>query len=236
MAGSGSIALPHASVLTAQPRATTEPALIRWTLIGTALAFLGVFLCVPLVAARAGDAARSRHGNGPLTAQPMHDPTAITDVEEHMNAVDFIKQEHQNAKELFQEIEQASPEERGELWEDLKPELQVHEHVENEFLYGPLSNEAKAKGTPLADFQDRQDKDVGELERAMGELERQDAASDTWLTQLKKIRDALAKHIAVEERDILPMIPNVWSASKLEEAGKRMEEGKDRKVREALTR
>src|SRR3989442_2571940 len=50
MAGSGSIALPPASVLTAQPRATTEPALIRWTLIGTALAFLGVFLCVPLAA------------------------------------------------------------------------------------------------------------------------------------------------------------------------------------------
>ncbi|HEX9269622.1 MAG TPA: hypothetical protein VF998_07255, partial [Candidatus Limnocylindria bacterium] len=75
-----------------------------------------------------------------------------------------------------------------------------------------------------------------ELERAMGELERQDAASDTWLTQLKRIRDSLAKHIAVEERDVLPKIPSVWSASKLEEAGKRMEEGKERKLREALTR
>lgn len=31
------------------PRATTEPALVRFLLIGTALTFLGLFLCVPLL-------------------------------------------------------------------------------------------------------------------------------------------------------------------------------------------
>jgi len=45
-----SITLQRVSVLPAQPRATTEPVFVRWLLIGTALAFLGVFLCVPLVA------------------------------------------------------------------------------------------------------------------------------------------------------------------------------------------
>jgi sulfate transport system permease protein len=40
------------SAASGQPRgaATTEPALVRWLLTGTALAFLGLFLCVPLVA------------------------------------------------------------------------------------------------------------------------------------------------------------------------------------------
>ena len=45
-----SLALPHTAVMTAQPRATTEPVLVRWILIGTALVFLGIFLCVPLAA------------------------------------------------------------------------------------------------------------------------------------------------------------------------------------------
>ena len=36
--------------LSAQPRATSEPTVIRYLLIGTALTFLAVFLCVPLLA------------------------------------------------------------------------------------------------------------------------------------------------------------------------------------------
>jgi sulfate transport system permease protein len=42
--------LPHAAPAAARNPATAEPAWIRWTLIGLALAFLGVFLVVPLAA------------------------------------------------------------------------------------------------------------------------------------------------------------------------------------------
>jgi sulfate transport system permease protein len=45
-----SVAVLPAPVLTAKPRATTEPTIIRYLLIGAALTFLGVFLCVPLLA------------------------------------------------------------------------------------------------------------------------------------------------------------------------------------------
>ena len=46
----GSIALRHTAELTAQPRATTESGIVRWLLISVALAFLVIFLFVPLVA------------------------------------------------------------------------------------------------------------------------------------------------------------------------------------------
>ena len=42
--------LPHAAPAAACNPATAEPAWIRWTLVGLALAFLGVFLVVPLAA------------------------------------------------------------------------------------------------------------------------------------------------------------------------------------------
>ena len=45
-----SIALRHTSVVNAQPRATTEPVVVRWLLISVALTFLVIFLFVPLVA------------------------------------------------------------------------------------------------------------------------------------------------------------------------------------------
>ncbi|MBI3249500.1 MAG: sulfate ABC transporter permease subunit CysW [Deltaproteobacteria bacterium] len=47
---SGNVAVLQASVIVAEPRATTEPPIIRWLLIGAALTFLGVFLFVPLLA------------------------------------------------------------------------------------------------------------------------------------------------------------------------------------------
>lgn len=153
-----------------------------------------------------------------------------------MNAIDFLKQEHVNANEKFEEIEQASADQRGQLWKELKPELKVHEHIEDEFVYGPLSKDPKAKGTPLADFQAHQDKDVAELEAAIADLEKRDPADDAWLSQLKKIHASLKDHIKEEEGTIFPAIPGVWTASKLEEAGAGMAEEKQRKLKAATAK
>ena len=55
-------------------RTTTEPALVRWTLIGTALAFLGLFLFVPLAAVFAG---AFKEGVGAYIAA-FRDPDALS--------------------------------------------------------------------------------------------------------------------------------------------------------------
>ena len=150
-----------------------------------------------------------------------------------MNAVEFLKEEHRKAKAKFQEIERAAPGRRAGLWTPLQAELQVHEHVEDEFLYGPLSTEPKATGTPLADFHERQDKDVAQLEAKMAELNALDPTSDKWLSVLVEIRTALEGHIRVEEMEILPLVPTVWDSAKLEQAGRGMEEEKTRKTESA---
>jgi sulfate transport system permease protein len=46
----GTVALRVAATSATRTRATTEPALVRWTLIGVVLVFLGLFLAVPLAA------------------------------------------------------------------------------------------------------------------------------------------------------------------------------------------
>jgi sulfate transport system permease protein len=46
----GTVALSVAATSVTRARATTEPALVRWTLIGVVLVFLGLFLAVPLAA------------------------------------------------------------------------------------------------------------------------------------------------------------------------------------------
>ena len=46
----GIVALSGAATSITRTRATTEPALVRWTLVGVVLVFLGLFLAVPLAA------------------------------------------------------------------------------------------------------------------------------------------------------------------------------------------
>lgn len=143
-----------------------------------------------------------------------------------MDAVQFLLREHEIAKAKFTEIQETPPPLRAELWRRLQPELKVHELVEDTYLYGPLSEDPKAAGTKLAAFEERQDEDVATVEDMMVEANALDPATDEWLAKIAEIRDALAAHIAVEESEILPEIPKVWSQDKLDAAGAQMEAAK----------
>ena len=143
-----------------------------------------------------------------------------------MDAVQFLLREHEIAKAKFAEIEETPPPLRAELWRLLQPELKVHELIEDTYLYGPLSEDPKAAGTVLAEFEERQDEDVATVEEMMVEANALDPATDEWLAKIMEIRDALAEHIAVEEGEILPEIPKVWSQDRLDAAGAQMEAAK----------
>ena len=143
-----------------------------------------------------------------------------------MDAVQFLLREHEIAKAKFAEIQETPPPLRAELWRLLQPELKVHELIEDTYLYGPLSEDPKAAGTVLAEFEERQDEDVATVEEMMVEANALDPATDEWLAKILEIRDALAEHIAVEENEILPEIPKVWSQDKLDAAGAQMEAAK----------
>jgi hypothetical protein len=146
------------------------------------------------------------------------------------DAVEFLLHEHEVAKAKFAEIEQTPAPLRAELWRALQPELKVHEVVEDSYLYGPLSRDPRAAGTPLATFEERQDADVQSVEQLMSEADALDPAGDAWLAKILTIRDALAQHIAVEESEILPQVSGVWSAEELQAAGAQMEAAKLRQT------
>lgn len=143
-----------------------------------------------------------------------------------MDAVQFLLREHEIAKAKFAEIEQTPPPLRAELWRKLQPELKVHEMVEDTYLYGPLSQDPKAKGTKLETFEEHQAEDVAKVEKMMREADALDPAGNAWLAKILDIRNALADHIKVEETEILPQIPKVWPQDRLDAAGAQMEAAK----------
>jgi hemerythrin-like domain-containing protein len=141
-----------------------------------------------------------------------------------MDAIEFLKQEHQKARAAFERVVQAPPTRRGLLWNELKPELEAHEKIEDACLYEPLSHDAGPKDAVLAGWRQQHQDEVQKVEgliKAIGGLSPEDAR---WLSKIQEVHTSLENHIREEEGSVLPRIRNVWDERRLRQAGTQMEE------------
>jgi len=138
-----------------------------------------------------------------------------------MQAIQLLKQEHGKAKAAFQEIEAAPAPQRRALWTRLRPELELHEKMEDTHLYAPVAREVQVDRS-LADWEGAHHHEVQEAESLIKEIDRLDPSDHKWLATVKKLRGALEQHIRKEEQEIWPKIEQVWDAARLEEAGRQM--------------
>jgi Hemerythrin HHE cation binding domain len=147
-----------------------------------------------------------------------------------MDAIQFLKQEHQKAKAAFAKVLKATPESRGELWAELQPELEAHEQMEDACLYAPLSRDAGKMDSKLADWPKIHQNEVDKVDGLIEEVGKLDSEDASWLTKLKAVHATLESHIREEEQDIFPRISKVWDDSKLKQAGTEMKEMKAKKL------
>ncbi len=138
-----------------------------------------------------------------------------------MQATKLLNEEHGKAKAAFQDIEAAPAAQRGALWAKLRPELELHEKMEETHLYGPVAREVQVDRA-FADWESAHHHEVQEAEGLIREIDGLDAADHEWLATVKKLRGALEQHIRTEEQEIWPRIEQVWDPSRLEEAGRQM--------------
>ena len=138
-----------------------------------------------------------------------------------MNAITFLKKQHEEAKASFAKIEQGSEGQRGQLWDDLSPKLKLHEQMEEKHLYGPVSKDAEEP--TLASWPERHAAEVDEAEELIAAISRRSPQEAAWLQDVKRLHAALEEHIQEEEDEIWPEIEKVWDRAQLEEAGKKME-------------
>jgi len=146
-----------------------------------------------------------------------------------MNAIQFLKNEHEKAKRAFGDIQGASRGQRAELWAKLEPELKTHEEIEEEALYGPVAQEVGAKDKTLKEWQERHHEEVIEAEALIEEIDGLDPRADEWIDKVEELKETLEHHIQEEEGNIWPRIEQAWDRSKVEHAGQQMEMLKQQK-------
>jgi hemerythrin-like domain-containing protein len=147
-----------------------------------------------------------------------------------MNAIQLLKNEHEKAKQAFQDIQGASADQRAELWAKLEPELKVHEEMEEVALYRPVAQAVGDKDQTLRDWQEHHHEEVTEAEDLIEEIGELDPTGDEWIDKVKELKETLEHHIQEEEGDIWPRIERAWDSSELERAGQQMETLKREKM------
>jgi hypothetical protein len=150
-----------------------------------------------------------------------------------MDAIQFLKQQHEQAKQMFGRIEQAQAGERERLWRQLGPELKAHEQIEEQHLYGPVARDASDRDRTLAEWGQHHREEVHEAEALIEKIDETDASDQSWLGHVRELKSALELHIEEEEGTIWPKIREVWDAGKLEKAGKQMATTKRKSARAA---
>lgn len=148
-----------------------------------------------------------------------------------MDAIQFLKSEHEKAKAAFAKVLKAAPERRGELWAKLEPELEVHEQIEDTCVYKPLSRDASKTDSKLAAWRKTHQAEVKKVESLIKEVHQLDPEEESWLTTLKAVHASLEGHIREEEQDIFPRITKVWDNKQLKQAGMELEEMKTKKLK-----
>ena len=147
-----------------------------------------------------------------------------------MDAIEFLKREHQKAKAAFAKLLEAPPDGRGAIWKELQPELKTHEAIEEACLYGPIEDEHPSDARLQEWASDRHAEEVSEVERLIKQTERFDPGDEAWLDTVRQIHAALENHIKQEEGEIFPHIGQVWDAGRLAKAGQEMTEMHDEKA------
>ena len=131
-----------------------------------------------------------------------------------MDIYQHLKQEHEEQKELARRIMETSgdSEERRELFQRFKIELESHAAAEEQSLYAALLSHPE--GQEQARHSIAEHKDAADI---VEELEETAMDSSAWIQRFEKLKDDVVHHIDEEEDDVFPLCRTLISTEEAQE-------------------
>ena len=149
-----------------------------------------------------------------------------------MDAIALLKEDHEKAKKLMNELEQTT--ERGvrtreEKWTKLLKELTIHENIEEEIFYPALHEHPKLKEIVLEALEEHH-----LVDEIVEQLKDTPFDDENWSAKFKVTKENVEHHIEEEEGPMFSKVRQVFSKEELEELGSRMEAAKQEQMREEM--
>lgn len=135
-----------------------------------------------------------------------------TQIDSARDAVTFLKEQHEQIKSLFEQVTNASGEEREQRFFELRRLLAVHETAEEEIVHPRARHEIEGgEGVVEARL-----KEEHEAKEALRELEKMDVDSTEFTTKFAELRTDVLAHAEAEENDEFAKLQAQLDASQLE--------------------
>lgn len=136
-----------------------------------------------------------------------------------MKATDLLKQQHDEVKQLFEQIESAPrADSKRKLFEELAAKLVAHDGIERQLFY-PACEERLGMNELLGEAL----VEHGLVEFCVFQAD-QALGKDDFEYKVTVLREALEHHIREEERELFPKVKKAFEREQLEELGNQLEE------------
>jgi hemerythrin superfamily protein len=119
-------------------------------------------------------------------------------------ATTFIRRQHDQIRELFDAVEQASAEDRAETFQTLVRLLAVHETAEEMVIYP-----AASKGEAGKEIVEQRKAEENAAKNALSDLEKLDPAGAEFGAQFATFRADVLAHAEAEEEEVFPLLTEV---------------------------
>lgn len=144
-----------------------------------------------------------------------------------MDVITLLKNDHREVKEMFDRAErlgERAGQQRGRLGEQICKALEVHSKFEEEQFYPRFRERAE-------DHEEREQllealEEHGIVDRLVNELKGMDASDERYEAKLTVVMESARHHIKEEEREMFPMVRELFEREELMELGERFMEAK----------
>lgn len=130
---------------------------------------------------------------------------------EDQDVVDLLLEQHEQVRQLFSQVEQATGGARRDAFEQLVRLLAVHETAEEEVVY-PAVRKMVDDGDDLADARTAEE---DEAKTALSELEGLGVDHPEFGSKLGQVKQIVLTHAENEEREVFPGLRESHSAEQL---------------------
>src|SRR6185437_15842170 len=149
--------------------------------------------------------------------------------EKAMNALELLKQDHENVKRLFREAEAAQDgKRRKELFDQIETELEIHTHIEETVFYPAMEQHEELRDM-VAEARDEH----AEVKELLEDMENMSPDDEEFESSLQDLIDNVEHHAEEEEQEMFPKAQEAVGDKALDDLGRQLEAAKGKQQRAA---
>lgn len=143
-----------------------------------------------------------------------------------MNAIELLKEEHQEVMRMIDELETSDEEMASdpldtEIFNRLNESLKMHTRMEEEIFYPAMEQFNETRQMVQDSY-----KDHDQIDQFLAQLSALPPAEEQFQETLSDLRDAVENHVEQEEGEMFPKAEELLDLNRLNEMGRQMQEMK----------